>query len=84
MRIRRIAGREDIRAILEVHARAWRAAYSDILPDETIEQEADSDPDPEHVEDRYSRLWPVRDRVFVAEADGVVRALFIYETRNLA
>ena len=73
MRVRRIAGREDIRAILEVHARAWRAAYSDILPDETIEQVVDSDPDPEHVDDRYSRLWPDRDRVFVAEADGFVR-----------
>ncbi len=72
MRVRRIEDREDVRAILDIHARAWRAAYGDFLPAEAIEGIIDPDLDPDHVDQRYSTFMEDNDRAFVAERDGEV------------
>lgn len=73
MRVRQLTGPDDVRAILRVHARAWREAYSDILPEETIEQVIDPDPDTDHIDERFSTLWSDRDHVFLVESQGDVR-----------
>lgn len=71
MRVRPLRDEADTRAIIEVHARAWRAAYEGLLPAAVMARHEVGPPDQEQVAAEFDRLSGYGEgRVLVAEGDG--------------
>lgn len=73
MEIRHLEYSADARAVIRINALAWREAYRNILPDETL-AEFETNPSEERVQKAFERLYDDRDGLLVAEDDnGTVR-----------
>ncbi|MFB6132154.1 MAG: N-acetyltransferase family protein [Halanaeroarchaeum sp.] len=71
--IRSIRDRSDVRGVVIAHARAWRAAYDELLPAAALDS-VSVDPDPAEVDDWAATLEAASDGVFVAvDPDDRVR-----------
>lgn len=71
MHVRHLEGREDVRGIVRVHARAWRAAYDGLLPAESLAKFS-VEPTPGEVDRWQEGLTANEAGVLVADDDGVV------------
>lgn len=82
MEIRHLEDSADARAVIRINALAWREAYRDILPDETL-TEFGTNPSEERVQKAFERLYGDRDRLLVAEDDnGTVRGYSYFRWRE--
>lgn len=72
MHVRSIQSRDDVQGVINVHGRAWRAAYDHILPSDVLEQQS-VDPTTEEVETWYDRLRENPEGVLVATVEDEVR-----------
>lgn len=68
MNVRHLRDQEDAREVLRVHANAWRAAYSDLLS-EDIMQDVVGEPSDERAQTAFDHLQDHTDRFLVAEDD---------------
>lgn len=80
MRVRPLRDLDDTRALLIAHGRAWKAAYSGIVPEHAIERVASEAPDHERIMAEYDRLTDGGDGVVlvVEDDDGNVRGYTVF------
>lgn len=71
MEIRHIEARSDVRGLIKAHGRAWRVAYEDILPADTL-ADVTVEPTAGDVDQWMDGLTENRDGVLVAVDGGVL------------
>lgn len=70
MNIRSLESETDLRGAIRTNGRAWKAAYSDIVPESVIEQ-ISSSPTDEHLSTMFEALYDARYFVAVGETNTV-------------